>query len=106
MSNASEPRQPELDDETLALIQQVEEIELYRGNQVGEGWLNDPPDNELAVSLFLDEVNSALGVVASRKPPAKATYSARLNSGPVRTEQGVSPDKADGYALGTRESRA
>ncbi|KAL2861510.1 hypothetical protein BJX68DRAFT_260329 [Aspergillus pseudodeflectus] len=106
MSNASEPRQSELDDEILALIQQVEEIELYRGNQEGVGRLDNPPDNELAVSVFLDEVNSALGLTSSRKPAQKATYAPRLNFGQVRMEPGGGPDKAGEYVLATKEPSA
>ncbi|KAL2857993.1 hypothetical protein BJY01DRAFT_72223 [Aspergillus pseudoustus] len=77
------PTMPELSDlvgETHALKQQVVEINLCRANLKGRSRVDNPPDSGLATSLFLDEVDSALGILTSRKAAEAVTHAAGLDA--------------------------
>ena len=59
--------QANTDDEVVGLLHQLEEIDLFNGNQKGKGRADEPLDIDLAVTAFQDEVQAHIGFLNDLK---------------------------------------
>ncbi|KNG89348.1 hypothetical protein ANOM_002644 [Aspergillus nomiae NRRL 13137] len=64
---AIEPPEEDMDDEIVALLRQIEEIDLFGEKQKGKGRANEPLDIDIAVTAFRDDVRTHVGFLNDLK---------------------------------------